>query len=309
MMSRILFGVFSFALIHCHAQTIKVSINKESFQIGETIELVFEVQTKNKKQFELLNTSALFGLRKSQSSKFPDTIAFDVFFQSDTLETIQNQEYWLSKLVIQTFDTGYIVLPPFAILTINDTIFSNPILIHSSLTQKIKEIDLYDIREDFTPLPLVPFNFANWFYKYGVWILVFLVLSVIVFLYLRKKKKTALIEAELSAEEMAFSQIDQLQRKRIWENDKKQHFVELSLILRRYLSSKLPHQFLEKTSQEVELILKKSEFGYSLNQKINQVLNVSDLVKFANSSVDGERIEKMGQQLKNTIKDISNLVR
>ena len=81
----------------------------------------------------------------------------------------------------------------------------------------------------------------------------------------------------------------------------KQHFTELSLIVRRYISKEMGNSYLEKTSLEIQLFLRKKGYREGLTKPLGLILNVSDMVKFAKSSVEKEGIFKVYKDAKSFI--------
>ncbi len=78
----------------------------------------------------------------------------------------------------------------------------------------------------------------------------------------------------------------------MWRNGlEKEHFTELSLIVRELLNNQYKNQFVGKTSFELQLILRKEHFSAQLLNDLGLILNVSDMVKFAQSSVEEDGIQ------------------
>jgi len=78
----------------------------------------------------------------------------------------------------------------------------------------------------------------------------------------------------------------------MWRNNQeKEHFTELSLIIRRFLNEEFNNRFEGKTSFEIQMILRKEHFSSKQLNDLGLILNVSDMVKFAKSSVEEEGIQ------------------
>jgi hypothetical protein len=82
--------------------------------------------------------------------------------------------------------------------------------------------------------------------------------------------------------ERVLLELGRLKKKRLVEQDKvKEHYSELSDILRRYLERQFGILALEQTTVEVLKVVKEKNFEPSVVAKIQDVLEKTDLVKFA----------------------------
>jgi cell division FtsZ-interacting protein ZapD len=87
--------------------------------------------------------------------------------------------------------------------------------------------------------------------------------------------------------------VDALEKAELWKRDKlKEHFVELSYILRSYLTSRYDLNLLDKTTYETKLLLTAKNIDKEVIESILKVLNHSDMVKFAASKPGEEIVEK-----------------
>ena len=88
----------------------------------------------------------------------------------------------------------------------------------------------------------------------------------------------------MSLKERTLLAIDALDNEKLWEKEKlKEHFVELSYILRSYLTARYSITLLEKTTYEAKLLLTQNGLNEDTVENIGRILSESDMVKFAKS--------------------------
>ena len=136
----------------------------------------------------------------------------------------------------------------------------------------------------------VPFNFAE--AQPYIWggLALLLLLALIVFLIKKFSKKTVekvkeiiLIPCEIEANEA----LKQLESKAyISKGLIKEHYVELTEVLRHYFDREFEIDTLESTSDETIALLKGHNLDAKLIEQISDLLVEADLVKFAKSSPD-----------------------
>ena len=100
--------------------------------------------------------------------------------------------------------------------------------------------------------------------------------------------------------------IESLEKRRLWEDDKlKLHYIELSYIMRSYLSARYNLNLLEKTTIETRLLLREAGLHAETINGISQILNQSDMVKFAKSTPDEMTILKVSIKAKQIVAETS----
>ncbi|MDG1346921.1 MAG: BatD family protein [Crocinitomicaceae bacterium] len=289
---------------------VEAKANKKNVQVGEQFQVKFEIQiASNKTVVFQPEKTVLKAVRTNRSTNKQYTIELDVtgFFLEER-DKIQGKEYWIGTYTLTSFEEGIIVIPKFKFNVNGKALSSNPVMIFVDLMPVDKKVDLHDIEENFIELK-VPF-----FEKYERiiwWLVLIAVLGILVaayFLFLKKMKpEKAEEEIVLTTNErrgVAIAQLTALMEKELWAKDElKQHFTELSLIVRRYISKEMGTSYLEKTSLEIQLFLRKKGYREGLIKPLGLILNVSDMVKFAKSSVEKEGVFKVYQDAKSFIEE------
>ncbi|MBM3185664.1 MAG: hypothetical protein FJZ67_05130, partial [Bacteroidetes bacterium] len=122
----------------------------------------------------------------------------------------------------------------------------------------------------------------------------------------RKNKAIERPEMELSLKAKTLLAIDALEKAELWRKDQlKEHFVELSYILRSYLTARYQLSLLDKTTNETRLLLTQAGLKKEIVETILRLLSHSDMVKFAASEPTEELIEKSLFLLRQTIVETS----
>ena len=255
--------------------TVTAVLDSQEILIGDQINLDLTV--------ELLDESTvawpvfkdtITGQLEIIEASIPDTV------KKETGETVIHQ-----RLVITSFDTGFIVLPPINFVVNNDSLeqlATEPILIFVSDIPVEMEADIKEIKEPYD----VPFNWKKWA-KWGL--LGLLVIALIVAGILLWKKYRKVPEEPLArpkpkrpAHEIALEKLEELRHKKLWQNNQtKQFYIELSDIIREYIEFRFDVLALEMTTDETISDLKLSGMDDAKTQPLKKMLQMADLAKFA----------------------------
>jgi hypothetical protein len=255
--------------------TVTAVLDSQQILIGDQINLDLSLQFDSELPInwpELKDT--ITGQLEIVQSSIPDTV------KKETGETVIHQ-----RLVITSFDTGFIILPPINFVFNNDSsqvLSTEPQLIYVSDIPVEMEADIKDIKEPYD----VPFNWKKWL-KWGLIIL--LILSAIIgaiLLWKRRSKQPASTLArpkpKRPAHEIALEKLEELRKKKLWQNDQtKQFYIELSDIMREYIEFRFDVLALEMTTDETIAMLKLARLDDSKTVPLKHLLQMSDLAKFA----------------------------
>ncbi|MGJ8661605.1 MAG: BatD family protein, partial [Bacteroidota bacterium] len=281
------------------AQKAESKFSSTTVSLGEEFVLTLEIECgpNDKIDYQPMD-KFIKAFRAKPEDKFPDTLNLEILSPfSSKKEKIQGKTYWQGKYSLIAFDTGYLILPPTSIKFNGNPLEIPPALLRVSLMSKNKNIDMYDIEESFAKLPEAPTDWIGLLKKYGFWLLAIIcVILVVYFAFFKNKKKPTNIskENEISSQEKTRIALNSLMAKQMWrQNLEKEHFTELSLIIRNFLNEEFNNRFESKTSFEIQLILRKEHFSSKQLNDLGLILNVSDMVKFAQSSVEEEGIQSI----------------
>ena len=133
--------------------------------------------------------------------------------------------------------------------------------------------------------------------------MIVVIITVAIILFLRNRRENG-YEEEVrppSLKERTILAINSLDSAKLWERDQlKKHFVELSYILRSYLTSRYNISLLDKTSYQATILLTEKGLNKETVDVIARILSQSDMVKFAKSKpelIEILRISTLAKQI------------
>lgn len=222
--------------------------------------------------------------------QFKDTIAGQIeIIESSMLDSTKKEtgETVLSqRVVITSFDTGFIVLPPIDFKFNNDSLqvlSTEPLLIFVSDIPVDTEADIKDIKEPYE----VPFNWKKWLI-WGLIVLGVIGLIIGLILYIKKLRAksqetpVARPKPKRPAHEIALEKLETLRQKKLWQNDQvKAYYIELSDIVREYIEFQFDVLALEMTTDEIISALQLKGIEDEKIKPLKAMLQMADLAKFA----------------------------
>ena len=187
------------------------------------------------------------------------------------------------------FDTGQIQLPQFQFLADNngklDTFLTDPITIRVAGVKIDTTKDIKDIKQ---PLK-IPYTFQEILpYLMGV-LLAILIIGLIIWIIKNRKKKVTPIDEKylLPPHVWAFKELEKLHQEKLWQTgDVKIYYSRLTDIARSYIELRYKIPAMEQTTDELMSAMHKGVMKQSLKKELNDVLVLSDFVKFAKAQPD-----------------------
>lgn len=188
-------------------------------------------------------------------------------------------------ILITSFDSALYLLPPFQLIEGMDTISSNQVALKvSSVPVDVENPDeFYDIKTVWKP----PFVWAD-YYPLIFGILLFLLLiCAIVYIIKRLKNKKSILplkksEPKLPPHQQALLELDEIKQKKLWQQGRiKDYYTAVTDTLRRYIEDRFGENAMEMTSGEILEIIRRENDADSVYESLKQILQLSDLVKFA----------------------------
>lgn len=280
------FVVVVFTANQCVAQfTVKAKIDSTSYLIGDYIKA--QIYTTYDSSFQL-QLPLLSGTLQLDSIKSID------FLGAATKDSIINGKIIKHHLqyIFTAFDSGKYFIPPIAFAFQNkktktidslktDSLFFTVSIVEADTSKSIKPIK--------EPLN-TPFIIAEYkdYIVYGL--LAWLIIAILLYVYFTyfKKKKKVIVEAPVikrPSHEIALEKLIQLKNEKLWQKGEvKKYYSSLSDIMREYLENRFHIVALEATTEEI--IEKMKIFAIAREQKIvlQEMLELSDLVKFAKTN-------------------------
>lgn len=203
--------------------------------------------------------------------------------ESLNIDTLKNR--LVKKYILTGFDSGSYVIPRQAVFIWNQPYFTDPIRID------VATVAVDTLKQKMYPIKAIysePYTFDD-FKSYLWWILgALLLIGLILYFVLRKKKTPEEIIAKIPPYQLALQRLKELDNKQLWQKNKvKAYYVELTDIVRNYIERELNIPALESTTDELLETIVDFNHSSELNiddetiQKLRKLLSESDLVKFA----------------------------
>ncbi|MCF8273045.1 MAG: BatD family protein [Flavobacteriaceae bacterium] len=258
---------------------VKATIDSTSIKIGAQITYKIQVET---------DTTNLVVFPEGQS--FLPLEMIDSY-KTDTLK--QNDKYNLIKTYgLTQFDSGAYTIPPQKIIIGDKTFFTDSLKVEvrNILVDSTKQ-GLYDIK----PIIEVEKSASQW-WKYLLYVLMALgVVAGLLYWFLWRKKPLTEEEkiALLPPYDRAKLALKKLEDSPYLKQDEfKEYYSELTLIVRKYLDEKVYDHSMESTTDELVNRLRLLKEGNQIDlsqdtiKNIESILKRADLVKFAKSKPD-----------------------
>ncbi|MFZ4399976.1 MAG: hypothetical protein ACOYO1_08085 [Bacteroidales bacterium] len=259
--------------------SIVTKIDTNSILIGDQINLKFSITSpiSYKVVFPILIDSLSDKIEIVNQSKI------DTVYSKDKSEFTLNQ-----SILITSFDSGLYKIPSFAFQyqtkngTSINTIFSDSLFLMVNNVAVDTNLAIKDIKAPLeTPITLkelLPFI------GLGLGIIAIVILTIYLIRRYSRKKGAIIVpqKPKIPPYKKALQDLESLRIKKLWQNDKiKEYHSELTEILRLYLENQFNVQAMEMTSDEIIEAFKNIKNDEVLISKLNQILTLADLVKFA----------------------------
>ena len=278
--------VVIFTGVIARSQAPSTALSQNDVLIGKRVTLTYLVPLPTDASYIHIPLKGNFPATKSGDTSSISNSDIEIIGEFiDTVVQIKGKRFWKGSYVLVPWDEGTYQLAAQKV-NINDADVTLPgTELNARLVVQKEGGKIYDIEETYTDLPDEPSALVSFFKKW--WWAVLSAIGLILFLlwFFRRQKATNTEENPLTLKEKTLQSILQLEQKRLWEKKElKEHYSELSFILRQYLSERFGINLLEKTTIEAQLILKHFGLSETLVSKIGIILNGSDMVKFAKSA-------------------------
>lgn len=293
---RFLNVILFFVSFSLFSQRPVASISSKKVDVGGRVNLVYKIELKKNDKFEFKQLRGTFPAKLTSLNSDLKTAEFNeveiISFQ-DSIINKGNTKTWIGLYELTPWDSGLIVLEGQR-FSINDSTFDfQAVYLECNLVAQKKGQGIYDIKETFAEIPERQTGLI-FFIKYIAWWLIPLI-GFLVYKYIINKRNSKIsnVEKELSLKDRTLLAISALEKSELWNKDQlKEHFVELSYILRSYLTSRYSISLLDKTTSETKLLLSQKGLKKEIVSSILSLLSHSDMVKFAASEPAEELIHR-----------------
>lgn len=257
---------------HIQAQQVSAYVDSTSYLVGDDIHL--------KVRADVEEVSTILDMEVMEL----DSSGLELIKIEPWKATSKNKvNYFESEVVFIGFDPGTFFIPRMEVIISKNNnrkrLYTNEIPIAISNDSLITE--------ELAPNKDIHREGIQW-QDFMTAIYIFLILAVLTLLYFfwrkrRSKTKEQTVEIPpIPADEWAMNALNELEEKRLWQKgDIKAFYSELSEILRGYMEKDYHILALEWTTREILLYFRKQKDTQFPLQRVREILQVSDMVKFA----------------------------
>lgn len=311
-MRPILVIAFILSALSTFGQRLDEKLSSKDVLIGKPITLTYSVITGKNDTIRFSHESKEIKVRSRNNgtlSSKDGSIEIQTPFSEN--ESIKNgKKIWQGTYEVVVWDSGRFIIPGPQIVIGDSNFYFDDLEVYCDFTKKKAGVDLYEIRENYSKIPPEE-NFALRILRKYWWILILLIGVIVLIGYLIKKSKPAApvrIKKAMSLKERTLAAIDALENEKLWEkNALKQHYIELSYILRSYLTARYDISILEKTTFETKALLLQKGLNEDTVDTVAMILSQSDMVKFAKSMPETVEILKISTLARQIVAETSPL--
>ena len=307
----------SFINLFVFGQDSQTIIEKNKLLVGEQFTITYHVTLIEGDDVKFESFKLNLAANNPEKSKETTQLEIVIPFE-DTIIISKGKREWFGSYRLVPWDSGFFQIQTVKYFINGKTNYFPAVSFSVDLIKAKKGQDIYDIKESFTKLPPKKFSFKEAIKEFnsknGWWFYALLALLLGLFIYyrLKKRKKDKVIPAKvetirpLSLKEKTILAIENLDQKQLWNQGLlKQHYIELSFILRDYLSKRYMLNLFEKTTYETKLLLTQKGLSVLTIDTIGEILDQSDMVKFAKSEPEEITVIRLSLIAKQIIEQTS----
>lgn len=221
--------------------------------------------------------------------QFSDTLATNVQIleklKTDTAKISDGRISITTEYLVSSYDSGFYYVPEFLFETSTEKVTSNPVGLTVNTVQVNEQTDDINAEKNIMSAPFSWIELARWS---GIGLAAVLIIAIIVLLLMRfvfNKKVTILPETPevvLPAHVVALQKLEQIKTEKIWQQGQiKQFYTDITDVIREYLSGAYCINAMEMTTDEIVALVKKNKDLDEIRLVLKDMLELSDLVKFA----------------------------
>ncbi|MFK7935725.1 MAG: hypothetical protein AB8G22_19580 [Saprospiraceae bacterium] len=201
----------------------------------------------------------------------------------DTLAT-SPQLILAKELVLTSFDSGYYFIPPIPVefleYGLDKQYQTQQLALAVNTVPQADTLQLADIKG----IIIEPRTWED-FIKPIAGVSLFLILFAIAWYFWKNRKPEEVAPVpvvKIPAHELALSQLSTLKNDQLWQKGEiKEYQSRLTRIIREYLENRYEVNALESTTDQILRDLKQVDFNVDWKEKLREMLQMADLVKFA----------------------------
>jgi len=209
------------------------------------------------------------------------------------------------RFLITSFDTGYIAVPPLPFVFKSadgrlDTAYTNDLLL------RVKSFPVND-DDDLRPIKPIIEEPLNWLDFWPLYLLIALgAVAYGIWTYFKRQQRQAPPPPPPPPPHIiALGALEKLEAKELWQQERtKEYYSELTRILREYLEGRFDLQAMEMTTRQITSDLRqRADFDSGQEKELSNLLQLSDLVKFAQAKPAEELHPQSLARVKSFVRD------
>lgn len=308
--------VFFGSTFNGSSQQLLEEISQDNILIGEPVSIKYIVKTPMSDTLAFPEKQDVIKARfkdqgGSLSKKGAEFEIIELF--RDTIIALGMNKKWIGEYIVTAWEDGEYIIPG-PTISINDSTYRfDDLAVEVTLVAAKKNVDLYEIRENYTDIPDVPFSPIKFIKENWWWIAILAAALILGWLIARRRRWDREFENRenvrpINLKDRTIKAVEALDKSELWnKNQLKKHFVELSYILRSYLTSRYSISLLDKTTEQTKILLTKQGLNDETVDAIARILSQSDMVKFAKSKPETISILRQSTLVKQIIAETSPL--
>lgn len=216
--------------------------------------------------------------------------------KNDTVKAADGHLDIRQSYVVTSFEDTLLLIPPFPFISGEDTIWSKDLSLKvvQPFVIDTTDIQVADIKDVFKPA----FSLKYFLKKLLPWLIGAVLLAALVYLIviLLKRRKVVApeeVKPNIPPYDLAISRLEKIRQEKLWQQNKhKEYHSELTDVLREYIEEVFEIPAMEMTSDEIltQLNFLRIE-KKAVYQKLQQILHLADLIKFAKWNVGPDEHE------------------
>ena len=292
-------------------QKLSATLSPEKTEVGGPVKLILKAELDPNSEYQYTPLKLTIPSRiKAENGETFSSVSDQVELIEEFTDSVfisGNKKIWQGTYLITAWDEGTYKLESMSII-IDDSTFTFPEkVLTASLVKANKKIDLYDIKERFAEVPEPKSKIRIFLENYWWVILTVLIVAMLIYYFIKRRNREPEKPIKVpSLKERTLLAVHGLDASKLWEQGKlKEHYIELSFILRSYLSARYDLNLLENTTKAAQLLLSEKGLHEDTIHTIGTVLNQSDLVKFAKEAPDEMEILKISHLVRQIVAETS----
>lgn len=221
--------------------------------------------------------------------QFSDTLATNVQIleklKTDTTKLSDGRMSIISEFLVTSYDSGFYYIPELLFETTTEKVYTNPVGLTVNTVPVDENADDINAEKSIMSAPFSWVELAKWtgMGLAGVLVVVIVVLLLMRFVFNKKVKiLPETPEVVLPAHVVALQKLEQIKTEKIWQQGQiKQFYTEVTDVIREYLEGGYDINAMELTTDEIVALVKKNKELDEIRLVLKEMLELSDLVKFA----------------------------